>query len=81
MLQNPNLPEKLRSAQRLAGGDARRMGQRRRHQRRARRIASVAASLRKTRAQIDAFRPDFIVMWGDDQYENFNEDVVPPYCV
>ena len=20
-------------------------------------------------------------MWGDDQYENFKEDVVPPYCI
>ena len=38
-------------------------------------------SLRKTRAQIDEFRPDFIVVWGDDQYENFREDVIPPYCI
>ncbi len=37
--------------------------------------------LRKTRAQIDEFRPDFIVLWGDDQYENFREDVIPPYCI
>ncbi len=22
-----------------------------------------------------------MVIWGDDQYENFREDVVPPYCV
>ena len=38
-------------------------------------------ALRKTRAQIDEFRPDFIVIWGDDQYENFREDVIPPYCI
>jgi hypothetical protein len=38
-------------------------------------------SLRRTRAQIDEFHPDFIVIWGDDQYENFREDVVPPYCI
>ena len=38
-------------------------------------------SLRNARAQIDAFRPDFIVVWGDDQYENFREDVIPPYCI
>src|SRR5207249_3834761 len=33
------------------------------------------------REEIDAFRPDFILMWGDDQYENFQDDVIPPYCV
>src|ERR1700730_3366663 len=38
-------------------------------------------SLQKARTQIDEFRPDFIVVWGDDQYENFREDVVPPYCI
>ena len=20
-------------------------------------------------------------MWGDDQYENFREDIIPPYCI
>ena len=43
--------------------------------------AAASQSLRKTRAQIDEFHPDFIVVWGDDQYENFREDVVPPYCI
>lgn len=33
------------------------------------------------RAELDQFAPDFIVMWGDDQYENFVEDVVPPFCI
>ena len=37
--------------------------------------------LSKTRAALDAFKPDFVLMWGDDQYENFKEDVVPPYCI
>ena len=35
----------------------------------------------KTRAALDAFKPDFVLIWGDDQYENFKEDVVPPYCI
>jgi hypothetical protein len=37
--------------------------------------------LRAIREQVDLFNPDFIVMWGDDQYENFKEDIVPPFCV
>src|SRR5437762_271952 len=35
----------------------------------------------ETRRALDAFKPDIIVMFGDDQYENFREDVVPPFCV
>jgi hypothetical protein len=33
------------------------------------------------RQEIDAFRPDLIVIWGDDQYENFQEDIIPAFCV
>ena len=36
---------------------------------------------RKAREAIDAFKPDFVLIWGDDQYENFREDGVPPFCV
>ena len=43
--------------------------------------ARVFNAFRTIRDEIAAFRPDFILMWGDDQYENFREDVVPPFCV
>jgi hypothetical protein len=36
---------------------------------------------RRARAELDAFRPDCIVLWGDDQYENFHEDCVPAFAV
>ena len=36
---------------------------------------------RKLREELDAFNPDFVVIWGDDQYENFKEDIIPPFCV
>src|SRR5690349_1128159 len=35
----------------------------------------------RVRAEIDAFAPDALVVLGDDQYENFREDVVPPFTV
>lgn len=38
-------------------------------------------ALRETRRAIDDFAPDFVVIWGDDQYENFREEFVPPFCV
>lgn len=33
------------------------------------------------RAAIDDFKPDFVLIWGDDQYENFREEIIPPYCI
>jgi hypothetical protein len=30
---------------------------------------------------LDRFNPDFVLIWGDDQYENFKEDIIPPFCV
>jgi Catalytic LigB subunit of aromatic ring-opening dioxygenase len=50
---------------------------------------TAAAGHRKTlvdglmtvRAALDEFKPDFAVIWGDDQHENFGTDVIPPFCV
>jgi Catalytic LigB subunit of aromatic ring-opening dioxygenase len=39
------------------------------------------AGFRAVRQALDAFRPDFVLVWGDDQYENFREEGVPPFCV
>src|SRR5262245_22034698 len=41
----------------------------------------VFKAFRTLRDEIVAFRPDVIVMWGDDQFENFQDDVIPPFCV
>ncbi len=41
----------------------------------------IMGELRKARAVLDDFRPDLLLVWGDDQYENFREDVVPAFCV
>ena len=43
--------------------------------------AAMGSGFRRIRAVLDDFAPDFIVIWGDDQYENFKEDVIPPFCV
>lgn len=81
MLQNPQLPERWRQVEnwpepmRKEWGTDEGATAARIHR------AQLVRALRNTRAQIDAFRPDFIVVWGDDQYENFREDVIPPYCI
>src|SRR3954447_5052848 len=41
----------------------------------------LRAGLAACRAALDEFEPDVLVVWGDDQYENFREEVVPPFCI
>lgn len=38
-------------------------------------------AFRRLRTEIDSFHPDVVLIWGDDQYENFREAGVPPFCV
>ncbi len=81
MLKNPELPEKYRHAENWPApmceewGSDEGLSAARRHR------EALVTWFRKVRARIDEFKPDFILMWGDDQYENFKEDVVPPYCI
>ena len=39
------------------------------------------AASRVIRQRLDAFKPDAVVIFGDDQYENFTEECLPPFCV
>ena len=41
----------------------------------------LITQFRKIRAELDVFQPDFVLIWGDDQYENFREDCVPAFSV
>jgi len=43
--------------------------------------AALLGDLRRCREALDEFQPDVIVVWGDDQYENFREEVVPSFCL
>ncbi len=38
-------------------------------------------NLTRCREAIDEFEPDVLLVWGDDQYENFREEVIPSFCV
>lgn len=42
---------------------------------------ALLKGIRKVRQAVDDFKPDAIVVWGDDQYENFREEIIPPFCV
>src|SRR5262245_13778186 len=47
----------------------------------ARHREQMLAGFRTIRRRIEAFNPDFVVIWGDDQYEQFTEEGVPPFAV
>lgn len=42
---------------------------------------ALVAGFRHVRATLDEFAPDVVLMFGDDQYENFQEDVIPPFSL
>jgi len=80
-LQDPGLPEALRTPDGWPENMRREWGtdEGAAHAREHR--AAIVAALREARAVLDEFRPDVIVVWGDDQYENFREDVIPAFCI
>jgi hypothetical protein len=43
--------------------------------------AVLLAGFAEQRQELEAFQPDALLVWGDDQYENFTEDVIPPYAL
>src|SRR5438552_18854006 len=43
--------------------------------------AKLQPAYREARAAIDEFKPDFVLIFGDDQYEVFQEDLIPPFAI
>ncbi|MBV8120453.1 MAG: extradiol ring-cleavage dioxygenase [Alphaproteobacteria bacterium] len=43
--------------------------------------AELIDAMRWARKELDAFRPDLVIVFGDDQYENFREDGVPAFQI
>ena len=80
-LEDQTVPERFRSMQswhptmREQWGNDRGAAHSERHR------ADLIAHFRKARRELDAFKPDFVLIWGDDQYENFREDCVPAFSI
>ena len=64
-------PEQLRKEYGMDGGASAATAHRER----------LVGHFRRARRALDEFRPDVVIVWGDDQYENFKEDIIPPFCV
>ncbi len=43
--------------------------------------AKLIEGFERARQALDDFNPDVVLIWGDDQYENFREDVIPAYSI
>jgi hypothetical protein len=81
LAHDPRVPAELKDqrnwpeAVRLEYGEDEGVSSHREHRRR------LVEAFRSLRAEIEAFKPDAILMFGDDQYENFKEDIIPPFCI
>ena len=81
MLKNPDLPPHLRTPDgwpepmRAEWANDQGTAQAAKHR------AALVGWNRRVKAALDAFNPDFVLLWGDDQYENFQDDIIPPYCI
>jgi hypothetical protein len=81
VLKDPGLPERLRDpanwpeAMRAEYGTDKGLSSAPKHR------AALVDHFRRARAEIDRFQPDLVIIFGDDQYENFKEDIIPPFCV
>jgi len=80
-LKDPGLPERLRDPQnwhptmREQWGDDEGLAHSEQHRQ------EMIERFRIARQELDAFQPDVVVIFGDDQYENFQEDCVPPFAI
>jgi hypothetical protein len=81
MMQNPSLPQHLRTPEGWPAPMRAEYSNDQGTASAARHRADLVGWMERTRAALDAFNPDFVLMWGDDQYENFREDIIPPYCI
>jgi hypothetical protein len=81
VMQDPGLPEQYRTPAGWPEPMRREYGEDGGTRAAAQHREVLLTQMRKARQLLDDFNPDFILLWGDDQYENFQEDIIPPFCL
>jgi hypothetical protein len=81
LLEDPALAEQFRSAENWHPTMREQWGNDRGRAHSDKHRQDLIDQFRKIRAELDAFNPDFVLIWGDDQYENFREDCVPAFSI
>ena len=80
-LDDPDMPAEMKDPMRWPAGVREELGNDWGAGAAARAREVYRAHFAEARRELDEFRPDLVVMWGDDQYENFKEDIIPPFAV
>lgn len=80
-LQDPGLPEPYRHPENWPAAMREEYGDDQGTSAAAHHREALVTQMRRARQLLDDFAPDFVLMWGDDQYENFREDIIPPFCL
>lgn len=81
LLADPALPERLRSLDNWPEGMRRQWGDDEGEAHSAEHRQAMIDRFRLARKVLDEFEPDFCVIWGDDQYENYREDCIPAFSI
>jgi hypothetical protein len=80
-LADPALPEHLRSIDNWPEAMRRQWGTDEGQSHSDEHRREMIDGFRRARRALDDFKPDFCVVWGDDQYENYREDCVPAFSI
>lgn len=80
-LKSDRVPDRLKDSRSWPGPMQAEWGSDRGRSAAAQHRQRVIDAFRVVRSRVDAFRPDFILIWGDDQYEQFTEECIPPFNV
>jgi len=81
LLKDPGLPEKYRTPAGWPESMRREWGNDEGASFANHHAEEVANEIRKVRSALDEFKPDFVLVWGDDQHDNFHDDVIPAFCI
>jgi hypothetical protein len=81
MLADPGIPEEAKNPASWSAEARAQWGDDEGRSAAAEHRSALRAGFSRLRAELDTFAPDALLVWGDDQYENFREDVIPPYAL
>ena len=80
-LRDPDLPEEKRDPAALSSLLVRELGDDNGLAAAGAHREELRQGFQRVRDALDEFQPDVVLIWGDDQYELFHEDCVPPFAV
>src|SRR5262249_29985261 len=81
VLNDPGLPERYRDPSGWPAAMRREYGEDGGTASAAEHRETLVRQFRQARKTLDDFRPDVVIIWGDDQPENFVRDLIPPFRV